>query len=142
MIPLPLPVSVHRFFTVVGRAYLLNVFSCSWAWYRTCGGSVWFRATYKYARRVISLALTICRALISRRTRALFMAGKAMWYLDRWAADCEDTQRSAAVAELVSACEFKQNLPGVAVCSPHLTTAVQAKPSIFSLEGTVMGSLR
>lgn len=73
MTPRPLPDSTQRFFTVVGRVYRSNVFSCNWAWWRTCGGRVSFRATKRYALRAISLARTPCRALISRTTRALGM---------------------------------------------------------------------
>jgi hypothetical protein len=73
-IPLPLPDSEHRFFTVVGRVYLPNVLSCSCAWCRTCGGNAWFRATNRYALRTSSLALTPLRAFISRSTRMFGMS--------------------------------------------------------------------
>ena len=68
IMPLPLPVSEQRFLTVVGRVYRPKVVSCNWAWWRTCGGNDWFRATYRYALRMISLARTPSRALISRNT--------------------------------------------------------------------------
>lgn len=74
MIPLPLPDSIHRFLTVAGRVSFGKVFNCNCAWWRTCGGNVWLRATYRYALRTTSVDRIALRLLISRRTR-VFMWG-------------------------------------------------------------------
>lgn len=69
MMPRPLPDSMHRFFTFVGRVYRSKELSCSCAWWRAWGGRDSFLAIYRYARRIISWSANPRRAFISRRTR-------------------------------------------------------------------------